>query len=160
YLYGKPSLNGDRPPFLMARIVSDGPGRWYVQQHCKPGEPRFVVCRFPERIFDSADEFLWGERSVWQNLHGEEREQIKREEFPFALAVLRTYPRAQISTSLKEGLQQLITFGFEPDASDWTLKEFWTAMPNQRAAYLDSLQAQNDLVFDQQTPVQAWAVFT
>src|SRR5271168_994413 len=33
YLYGEPSLNGDRPPFLMARIIADGPGLRYLQSH-------------------------------------------------------------------------------------------------------------------------------
>ena len=27
YLYGKPSLNGERMPYLMARVIADGPGR-------------------------------------------------------------------------------------------------------------------------------------
>ncbi len=31
YLYGRPSLNGDQPPFLTARIIADGPGRWYLK---------------------------------------------------------------------------------------------------------------------------------
>ena len=34
-LYGKPSLNGNRMPYLTARIVADGPGRWYLQRHCQ-----------------------------------------------------------------------------------------------------------------------------
>ena len=33
YLYGKPTLNGERPPYLMARIVADGPGRWYLEKN-------------------------------------------------------------------------------------------------------------------------------
>ena len=36
YLYGKPSLTGERPPFVLARVIVDGPGRWYLQQRCQP----------------------------------------------------------------------------------------------------------------------------
>jgi hypothetical protein len=42
YLYGQPSLTGQRAPFLTARLVADGPGRWYLQQHCD-GQP-FALC--------------------------------------------------------------------------------------------------------------------
>ena len=156
YLYGEPSLNGDRPPFLMARIIADGPGLRYLQSHCP--QSNFTICNYLPRLSNDADDFVWGANGVWKNVDEPTAKRLRNEEVPFFLATLRAYPRAQISISARNFWQQLISFGFEPDASDWTLKEFDTTLPNQRSAYLKSRQAHNALVFDQQTPIQFWTV--
>jgi len=158
YLYGEPSLNGDRPPFLMARVIADGPGRWYLQQHCGQPNVTFVLCDYVQKLSVDSDDFIWGPNGVWQSVPIETRERLQKEEIPFVLATLRAYPSAQLSKSAHNFWQQLTTFSFEPDASDWTLKEFDTVLPNQRAAYLRSRQSQNDLAFDLQTPIQNWTV--
>ena len=156
YLYGEPSLNGDRPPFLMARIIADGPGLRYLQSHCP--QSNFTICNYLPRLSNDADDFIWGADGVWQNVDDPIAKRLRNEEVPFFLATLRAYPRAQISKSANNFWQQLISFGFEPDASDWTLQQFDTVLPNQRSAYLRSRQAHNALLFDQQTPIQFWTV--
>ena len=59
YLYGEPSLNGDRPPFLMARVIADGPGRWYLEKHCP--EVKFAICDHVHDLPSDPDVFF-GER--------------------------------------------------------------------------------------------------
>src|SRR5262249_9503457 len=44
YLYGKPSLTGERPPFVLARVIVDGPGRLYLQQRCQ--HESLAVCSY------------------------------------------------------------------------------------------------------------------
>jgi hypothetical protein len=56
FLYGEPSLNGKRPPFLMARVIADGPGRLYLEQHC--GNLKLLVCDYLAKIPNDSDEFL------------------------------------------------------------------------------------------------------
>src|SRR5262249_43155340 len=65
YLYGKPSLSGkDRPPFLLARVIADGPGRSYLRQHC--GELKLAICDYVERLPDNFGDFLWAPNGIWQ----------------------------------------------------------------------------------------------
>ncbi len=64
YLYGKPSLNGERPPFLTARLIADGPGRWYLEQHC--GETKFAGCGHLRELRADSDQFLWADDGVWK----------------------------------------------------------------------------------------------
>jgi hypothetical protein len=56
YLYGEPSLNGGRPPFLMARVIADGPGAWYLQQHC--GLVKLAICDYVQDLPNDPDDFM------------------------------------------------------------------------------------------------------
>jgi len=157
YLYGKPSLNGERPPFLTARIIADGPGRWYLEKHC--GELTWVICEHVHNLTDDPDNFLWGADGIYQNLSDSDDKRLVREEIPFVLATLRAYPQAQIERSTANFLGQLTVFGFDDlDASSWVLDEFEPVLPRARASYVKSLQAQNALPLDLLTSIQFWAV--
>jgi hypothetical protein len=157
YLYGKPSLNGERPPFLMARVIADGPGFWYLQQHCP--EVKFVLCDHLQQLPQEPDKFLWGEDGIWQNVDDETEQRLMQEEMPFVLATLRAYPRAQLSRSAANFWRQLLTFGFDVfGPSDWMAQEFANVLPGDRARYLQSRQARDDLPLDFFTSVQNWTV--
>ena len=156
YLYGKPSLNGERPPFLTARLIADGPGRWYLEQHCS--EMRFAGCsRLPDLSNDS-DQFLWADDGVWKTSSSHAQEQMLHEEIPFALATLRTYPRAQLSKSASNFWQQLGTFEIGFDPNDWMVQQFDEVLPSGKERFLQSRQARNDLPFDLVSMIQNWTV--
>ena len=158
YLYGTPSLNGERPPFLMARVLADGPGLWYLQQHCP--EVRFVLCDHLQELPQDPDVFLWGEKGVWANADDATTSRLRQEEMPFVLATLRAYPRAQLSKSLANFGEQLRIFGFYLfGPSDWMAEEFASVLPGERSQYLQSRQAQDDLPLEFFTSVQNWTVF-
>jgi hypothetical protein len=157
YLYGEPSLNGERPPFLTARVIADGPGLWYLQQHC--GEAKFVLCEHLRDLPQQPDEFLWGENGVWQNADETTGQRMRQEEIPFVLATLRAYPGAQLSKSAANFWQQLQVFGlylFSP--SDWMTEEFAGVLPGERSCYLQSRQARDVLPLEFFTSVQNWTV--
>ncbi len=156
YLLGVPSLNGERPPFLMARVIADGPGRWYLEQHC--GEVKFAICDYVNNLPTDSDEFIWGENGIYQSASDETAERLRKEELPFVLATLRAYPRAQVLRSFANFGGQLKTFGFELDANDWVLKEFDTVLPGSRPRYLQSRQARDAIPFDFFVDVQYCAV--
>jgi hypothetical protein len=160
YLYGEPSLNGDRPPFLMARIIADGPGRWYLEQHCP--EVKFAICDHVHDLPTDPDIFLWGANGIWQNTDDESAQRLSREEMPFVLATLRAYPRQQLTKSAIAFWQQLAVFGlYDLDASDVILDEFDSVFPGARAHYLQSRQAQNTLPLEFFTSVGNWtAIFS
>ena len=156
YLYGKPSLNGQRPPFLTARLIADGPGRWYLEQHCS--ETKFAGCGRVRDLGHDSDQFLWADDGVWRMSSTETREQMLREEIPFALATLRTYPRAQLTRSGANFWQQLNTFEIGFDPNDWMVRQFDEAFPSGKAQFLQSRQAGNDLPFDFLSMIQNWTV--
>jgi len=157
YLYGQPSLNGERPPFLMARVIADGPGFWYLQQHCP--DAKFVLCDHLQELPQDPDVFLWGEKGLWANADDATTTRLRQEEMPFVLATLRAYPRAQLSKSLSNFGQQLRIFGFYLfGPSDWMSEEFASVLPGERSQYLHGRQAKDDLPLEFFTSVQNWTV--
>ncbi len=157
YLYGKPSLNGEQPPFLTARIIADGPGRWYLEKHC--GELKWAICDHVHNLPNDPDEFLWGADGIYQSASEDESKHLSQEELPFVLATFRAYPRQQFSRSAANFWGQLTDFGFDDlDASSWVLAEFTTSLPRERASYASSLQARNALPLELLTSIQNWAV--
>lgn len=157
YLYGEPSLNGDRPPFLMARVIADGPGRWYLEKHCP--EVKFAICDHVHDLPSDPNVFLWGANGIWQSSDDDYAERLKQEEMPFVIATLRAYPRQQLTKSVVAFWQQLAVFGlYDLDASNVVLDEYDNVFPGGRPHYLQSRQAQNTLPLEFFTSVGNWAI--
>lgn len=157
YLYGEPSLNGDRPPFLMARLIADGPGRWYLEKHC--GEVKFAICQYVQKLPNDPDNFLWAPDGIVQTANDETGRQLQAEEVRFALATLRAYPRELFAKSAAAFWHQLLTFGYEDlDASTWVLDVFDKTLPGQRWRYERSRQVRGDWPLDFFTTIQDWVV--
>jgi len=157
YLYGKPSLNGKRPPYLMARIIADGPGRWYLEKHCP--QLHWAVCNHLTQLSDDPDDFLWGADGPYGSSSDEEREQIDREEMPLVRATVRVYPREQLMKSAANFRDQLQSFGlYGFDASPWVLDQFNDVLPRARSSYLASRQAHSALPLDLLTDIQWWTI--
>jgi hypothetical protein len=161
YLYGRPSLTGRRPPFLMARVIADGPGRWYLQQHC--GEVKFTICDHVLEIRSdmSSDDFLWEQHGIWESASPTTQERLRAEETSFVLASLRTYPRAELAIAASNFWEQLRTFalwGYGPDP--WISEAFDRALPGARSRYLQTRQAQGALPGEFSTTAQTWMVIT
>ncbi|MBZ5528206.1 MAG: hypothetical protein LAN71_09945 [Acidobacteriia bacterium] len=157
YLYGKPSLNGKRPPFLMARVLVDGPGRSYLLQHCE--DKKFVICNYLSRIPDDSNAFLWNADGVWTSASDETQELLRQEEMPFVLATLRAYPREQLSASAANFREQLITFGLEDYfPNQWVSDVFERVLPGSRPHYLETRQARRALPDEFSSTAQEWAV--
>lgn len=144
YLYGRPSLTGNHPPYLMARIVSDGPGRWYLQQHC--ATLNWAVCDRVHPMPVDEDDFLWTDGGAWAGADGDTQERMLQEEMPFVRATIRAYPGAQFSKSLANFGHQLIDFGVNDfDNNTWMDGALQQEMPASHVLYLRSLQAQSIL---------------
>jgi len=159
YLYGKPSLNGERPPYLMARIIADGPGRWYLEKHCEKGQ--WAVCDRFRVLSDNPDDLLWGPESAQEADFEAERDREVREEMPFVLATVRAYPREQLLKSAANFKDQLMAFGpYGFDPSPWILAEFNQVLPGARPAFMRSRQEHETLPLDQMADIQWWTVIT
>src|SRR5579871_4237699 len=157
YLYGQPSLNGERPPFLMARVIADGPGRWYLEQHCN--EVKLTICNYAHNLPDDSDDFLWRADGIWHSADRATKNRLRQEETSFVLATLRAYPRQQLTKSADNFWQQLTTFGLEDlGPNEWVLQVFDRVLPGGRPRYLQSRQARNALPFEFFTSVQNWTI--
>lgn len=150
--FGDPPV---RPPFLMARLIADGPGRLYLQKNCP--QSRFVLCRHTKEIsrynhYAYSDAFLWSPNNsdgVFSAVDFRERRAIAREESRFVAAVALDRPLEILrSSSNTIGLQAL----------RWKLREF-NVDPTQRAEFASQLpprvmRAQaTTLAFHSQMPV-------
>jgi hypothetical protein len=157
YLYGKPTLNGERPPYLMARVIADGPGRWYLEKNCS--QLHWAICNHMSQLSDNPDTLLWDEDGAYQSANDNERNQIDHEEMPLVLATLRAYPQQQLSRSAANFNQQFLSFGlYGFDANPWMLKQFDQVMPRARSSYLESLQAHDALPLELLTEIQWWTI--
>ena len=153
YLYGKPSLNGERPPFLMARAIVDGPGRWYLQHRCE--HEKLVTCNYLKDFPNDVNAFLWNLDGIWQTASRATREQLRQEEMSIVWGTVRTYPREEASISAAHFREQLTTFDlgdYGPNA--WVLQVFDKVLPGARSSYLRSRQARDALPDDFSTTVQ------
>ena len=157
YLYGKPSLNGQRPPFVMARMIADGPGRWYLRQHCPA--LHVAICAHSNNLPDNVDAFLWRADGIWQRASLAEQERIRNEEAPIVLGTLRAYPRQELVVSADHFWQQLQTFDLSDyDPNPWILAMVDTVLPGARPRYIKTRQARETLHDELFSSVQAWAV--
>jgi hypothetical protein len=157
YLYGKPSLSGKRPPFLLARVIADGPGKWYLQQHC--GELHFAMCAHVQDLPDNVGAFLWGINGIWESSSPDQQEELRDDEMPIVLGTLHAYPREELIISAHHFWRQLNTFGLSDyDPNPWILEMVDTVLPGARARYLQSRQAQETLHEELFTFAQGWTV--
>ena len=157
YLYGEPSLNGKRAPFLMARVLIDGPGREYLRQHC--GDAKLVICGYLNQLPTDTNDFLWKLDGIWQTASPATKEELRREEMPLVLATLRAFPREELSISAAHFWEQLMTFGlWDYGPNPWVEQMFDKVLPGARSRYLRTRQARRALPDEFSSSVQEWTV--
>jgi hypothetical protein len=117
-LVGEPPLT---PPFLMARLIDDGPGTDYLRDTC-PGSG-FLACRFVGRLPVLSDDFLWSKdpaTGVFGVSDAKVRRGLSNEQYRFALAVLVHEPFRLTAVSLINAGEQAFMlkayeFGYTPE---------------------------------------------
>jgi hypothetical protein len=102
-----------RPPFAMARIIMDGPGRLYLAENCGRSDA-FAVCAYRDRPFKTTDDFLWeGEAAggVYQTVPLSERLRLGNEELSFVAAVAVRYPLSVLRAVVANTVEQMLLVG-------------------------------------------------
>jgi hypothetical protein len=147
YLHGSASLTGQRAPFLLARVIADGPGRWYLQSHCDHAP--WAICAYAKHLPESGDivtNFLWEPGSIWTSANRELKQRLVAQEGAVVMAAVRAYPYRQLRASGRNFLEQLDSYGlrnYYPNA--YIEKELDKALPDNKPLYLRSRQAGRDL---------------
>ncbi len=125
---GAPPLH---PPFLMARLVADGPGYRYLKATCPSNG--FKVCQFLAHMPIDADGFLFAAGTppgVFAEATPEMRRQLAAEQARFVLAVLSYDPVGVTSSALRNfGRQITMTNLAEFDLDDLTKQFFEKKIP-------------------------------
>jgi hypothetical protein len=107
-----------RPPFAMARVLADGPGRRYLESTC-PRDNAFAVCAYRDRTFKTNDDFLWAGNpavGVFSTLPLKERLRLIDEEWRFVLAVVMHDPVSVLGAAAGNAIRQ---FGLVWPAEAW-----------------------------------------
>jgi uncharacterized membrane-anchored protein len=104
-MLGAPAV---RPPFLMARLIEDGPGTQYLNETCP--QSGFQACDFRDRLPMDAEDFIWGVRrpGVFSNASPEVRRRLSAEQYRFVFSVFERYPAAVMGDVLFDAGKQLI----------------------------------------------------
>lgn len=107
--FGQASLAPKRYPIQLARSVADGPGAWYLRDHC--ATERYAICEVfgpnpPRKVGD----FLWGPNGVRYRATPEQMERIRAEESVIIRRAAMEYPLVQIERSARNTLRQLVQF--------------------------------------------------
>ena len=109
FLYGKFGLVGPHPPFLLARIISDGPGKIYLKEHCVRHD--YAVCKYINVLPKYFGPLLWGPKSIMKLASKEDTQRIREEELQVVLGAVRTYPWKQLKASAKNFVKQCLMIG-------------------------------------------------
>ncbi len=141
----------------MARVIVDGPGRLYLETHCP--EAKFAICEDARNLPDSADDFLWSDKGIWQSASEEKQARLQHEEMRFVLATIRAYPAEQLKKSAANFGNQLTALGLDDlGSNDWVLTEFDQVLPREKSGYERSRQIADALPLEFFSSVQEWTV--
>ena len=140
-----------RPPFMMARMIEDGPGYRYLKATCP--DNGLTVCARIDRLPMGSEDFMWdGREGVFGAADLATRRALSAEQVRFAWNVLMFDPIGQAYASLMNWMRQLTTFGRLTDFSygENMRKAFASGLPEP---YRTRLQA--TLAAREALPLQA-----
>lgn len=108
--FGETSLTSKQYPFLLARSVNDGPGRWYLEKNCP--KLRYTICTlYPNGLpKGGALEFLWGKDGVVERATPAQMDRIRAEEREIVVAAAREYAGYEVRKLSFNIARQLVTF--------------------------------------------------
>lgn len=148
-----------RAPFVMARLIADGPGYQFLQKNCPTKS--YVVCKYIDRLPTPSDAFLWSrdpKEGVFSIADFATRQALSSEQTSFVLNVFRSDPIGVITNVASDFFHQLIKVGldeFFPNQQQ--LQAFKEKLPKY---YLDGLLrshiSMNDWIL---APANMWFSF-
>lgn len=121
-----------RPPFLMARVLADGPGREYLRKVCKGPDDPYVICRARNAPLTRSDDILWEESPLigaFNALKSPDLQlRMEREEEAFVKGAVLNDPWGQIRASLENWADQLTRVSVHDplrDPRQFLANEYW-----------------------------------
>jgi hypothetical protein len=134
FSYGvRHTINADpiRPPFLMARIIADGPGYQFLEKNC--AKRAYVVCKYIDRLPVPSDAFLWSTsltEGIFNVADLSTRIALSSEQTSFVIDVFRFDPVGVIANAMKDFLHQFFLIGLDDlFVNRQSLQGFETKLP-------------------------------
>lgn len=123
------------PPYILARVLSDGPGRLYLKHACGP-DAQFEICQHAGKPLDDPNLFLWSpdpDIGVFQQEDGAGRRRLIAQEMEFVVGAVSAFPAEQAAASATNSLKQLGAFSVSGDLGwapiIWDQMTFATTTP-------------------------------
>ena len=127
-----------RPPFLMSRMIADGPGYQFLRENCatKP----YTVCKYLDHLPVSGGEFLWSvspTNGVFSVADLPTRRALSSEQASFAIDVFRFDPAGVIASAASDFFRQFFKITLDSFyLNEKDLADFATRLP---ASYFDAM---------------------
>ena len=103
----------DHPPFLLARVLADGPGQDYLHTACAKDNNAYAVCFFAKNLNSATTEniVLWSNRrnlGVFNISNRATRIRLENEETPFVVGTVAQEPLDEIGAAFLNWGKQLV----------------------------------------------------
>ena len=158
-VYGEPSLTGRRLPYLMARVIADGPGRWWLEKHCPDPKVRLAICDDVNALPRDSDQFLWGPNAIWESAGESKRKRLLQDEMTVVLGAVQEYPLVELEISMRHMWRQLFAFNlWNFPADPYILKILHDDLPETGIRYQHSRQFKMDLHENLFSSIQVYTV--
>jgi hypothetical protein len=145
-LVGKAAYTPGGPVFVFGRLVQDGIAQRWLAEHCPA--PGIKLCEMQARIPRTADDFLWGTDSPFQDLGGWGGGADAELKYLVG-ASIKAYPATFIWTSLRATAQQMVLVAtgdgldeFQPAVRG----TFTNLLPRTAASFNAARQQQGQIV--------------
>lgn len=120
-----------RPPFLMARLLADGPGRRYLTRVCTGPDTPFIVCRFKGASLTRSDDILWEDKpglGVFNAVKPPEQLVMEQQEGAFVRGVIFSDPGGVALAALRNWGRQMVKISSHDPLRDpraFLANEYW-----------------------------------
>lgn len=103
------SLAPKRYPLALARSVSDGPARWYLEKEC--AKPKYAVCEvFGRNIPNTIAKFIFTPGGLAERASADQMDRIRKEEPEIVIRAAIRYPVYEIRNLSYNIFRQMISF--------------------------------------------------
>ena len=113
-VYRQVTLTPKSPPFLLARMIADGPGRDYLVASC--GRTPYVICKYMDHLPDTENGILWQFLAPMRNTP--DFWAIRAEQGPIVAATALMFPGRVVSNMLAGTTRQLVTISAATEFND------------------------------------------
>jgi hypothetical protein len=120
-----------RPPFLMARLLADGPGRAYLNKVCTGPQTPFVVCQFKGAALTRSDDILWEDKpglGVFSLTKPSDQLVMEQQQGAFIKGVIAFDPKGVLEAALRNWWRQLTKISSHDPLRDpraFLANEYW-----------------------------------
>lgn len=135
--FGEVSVAPKRYPFLLARSIEDGPGRWWLAENCPTRT--YTVCKFAADLPDRAN-ILFGPDGLTARATPAELDQMRAEEAEIVRAATLAYPFHQLRSAAASTVYQIASFQLIDAQYRWRIIHYDNSYTLQEVASDYTLQ--------------------